>query len=92
MEQSKEFQYNRAKERVAELRSFYGSLLAYAIVIPLLAWINYQTVSFAWVLFPALGWGFGLVAHWARINGYHPVFGKDWEERKIKEYMQDPRL
>lgn len=81
--------YQQAKEKVEAIKDFYRNLFAYSIVIPVLAFINYKTTSFAWFLFPALGWGFGLVMHGLGAYGYNPFFGKDWEERKIKEYMQN---
>ncbi|MGB3144018.1 MAG: 2TM domain-containing protein [Maribacter sp.] len=83
------YNYEKAKEKVAAIKSFYGNLLAYCIVIPVLAYINYRTTSFPWALFPALGWGFGLLMNGLCAFGYNPIFGKDWEERKIKEYMQN---
>ncbi|TMU56979.1 2TM domain-containing protein [Flagellimonas algicola] len=87
MENYRDFKYERAKERVKELKGFYSSLISYCIVIPILAYVNYQTTSFPWVLFPAIGWGIGLIAQWMNATGHHPILGKNWEERKIKEYM-----
>jgi hypothetical protein len=81
--------YEKARERVEAIKGFYGNLTAYCIVIPLLAFINYRTTSFAWVIFPALGWGFGLLGHGLKAYGYNPLFGKNWEERKIRQYMED---
>jgi hypothetical protein len=81
--------YLKAKEKVEAIKGFYRNLFAYSIVISVLAYINYHTTSFAWFLFPALGWGFGLVMHGLGAYGYNPLFGKDWEERKIKEFMQN---
>lgn len=81
--------YQKAKEKVEAIKGFYGNLLAYCIVIPILGYINYRTTSFPWAVFPALGWGFGLLMHGLGVYGYNPLFGKDWEERKIREYMQD---
>ena len=81
--------YEKAKERVEAIKGFYGNLTSYLIVIPILAYINYRTTSFAWVIFPALGWGFGLLGHGLQAFGYNPIFGRSWEERKIKEYMED---
>lgn len=81
--------YEKAKERVEAIKGFYGNLTAYCIVIPILAYINYKTTSFTWVLFPALGWGIGVLGHGLRAYGYNPLFGKSWEERKIKQYMED---
>lgn len=82
--------YQKAKEKVAAIKGFYGHLLAYCVVIPLLAYINYRTTDFPWAIFPALGWGFGLLMNGLCAYGYNPIFGKDWEERKIKEFMQNP--
>lgn len=84
-----EKRYQKAKERVEAIKSFYGNLVSYCIVIPILVYINYRTTSFPWVIFPALGWGFGVIAHGMEAFGYNPIFGKSWEERKMKEYMED---
>lgn len=87
MENLNEYKYKRAKERVACIKGFYGNALAYAIVIPMLAYLNYVTTSFPWVIFPALGWGVGLLGHSMQAFGYFPFLGKNWEERKIRELM-----
>lgn len=85
----KENKYLRAKEKVEELKKFYSNLTSYLVVIPGLAIINYLTNDFhyAWFLWPALGWGIGLLFHAAKAFGWSPVFNRDWEERKIREYM-----
>ncbi|MEH6704986.1 2TM domain-containing protein [Galbibacter orientalis] len=80
--------YKRAKERVNAIKGFYGNLTAYLIIIPGLAWLNYQTTDFPWIIFPTLGWGFGLLAHGMEAFGYNPLWGKRWEERKIRELME----
>lgn len=80
--------YEKAKERVEAIKGFYGNLVAYCVVIPVLAYINYKTTSFTWVIFPALGWGFGLLGHGLKAYGYNPLFGKNWEEKKIREFME----
>jgi len=87
MENFNEYRYTKAKERVEAIKGFYGNLLSYCIVIPFLVYLNYHTTSFPWAIFPALGWGFGLIGHWMNAYGYNPILGKDWEERKIKEFM-----
>ena len=80
--------YQKAKERVEAIKGFLGNLIAYCIVIPFLAWLNYRTTDFPWVIFPALGWGFGVVTHGMEAYGYNPLWGKSWEEKKIKEFME----
>lgn len=85
--ETQEIRYRLAKERVDRIKGFYGNLLAYCLVIPALAFLNYRTTSFAWVLFPAIGWGFGLLMHGLDAYGLNPILGKNWEARKIRELM-----
>lgn len=84
--------YKKAKARVEKIKGFYGNLLAYCIVIPFLAILNYNTTDFPWVVFPILGWGFGVTAHGMEAFGYNPLLGKKWEERRIRKYMDDDRF
>ncbi|MGB3150345.1 MAG: 2TM domain-containing protein [Maribacter sp.] len=79
--------YQKAKERVEAVKGFYGNLIAYCIVIPCLAVLNYKTTSFPWIIFPLLGWGFGLLTHGMEAFGYNPLWGKRWEEKKLRELM-----
>ncbi|MDH7447091.1 2TM domain-containing protein [Aquimarina sp. 2201CG14-23] len=87
----KDLKYKRAKERVKKMKEFYGSLVAYCIVIPFLIFINYRTTGFnlPWVIFPIAGWGLGLIFHYAEAFDHHPIFGKDWEKKKIRKYMDE---
>ncbi|WP_188049786.1 histidine kinase [Flavobacterium sp. GP15] len=81
----KENSYFRAKKRVEELKGFYGNLLSYCFVIPILIFINLTySPHFQWFWFSAAGWGFGLIMHALKVFGY----STNWEERKIKEIMQ----
>ena len=76
--------YQRAKDKVEQLKGFYGNLISYCIVIPVLIIINLQSSNnFQWFWFPMLGWGMGLTFHALETFGY----GKSWEERKINELM-----
>lgn len=75
--------YLSAKERVEKLKGFYGNLISYCCVIPILVFINLSTAGFHWFWFPMLGWGTGLAFHAFDTYGY----GKSWEERKIQEIL-----
>ncbi|PCJ96553.1 MAG: histidine kinase [Flavobacteriaceae bacterium] len=76
--------YIRAKKRVDDLKEFYGSLLAYSIVIPFLIFINYTTYwGHQWFWYPMFGWGLGILIQAYKTFGH----GFNWEERKIREYM-----
>lgn len=83
----------RAKERVADLKKFYSGLLSYAVVISVLAAINYyfDEWRYPWFLWAAFGWGIGIVFNAVKLFGRNPFLSKDWEERKIKEFMDKER-
>lgn len=77
--------YLKAKERVKEMKDFYGNLISYCVVMPFIIFINYYTYwEFKWFWFPLFGWGLGVVIHGFTVFGY----GTSWEERKIREIME----
>jgi hypothetical protein len=77
--------YFKAKQRVKEIKEFYGNLISYCVVIPGLVLVNYYTYwDFQWFWFPMAGWGLGLAIHGFSVFGY----GANWEERKIQEFME----
>jgi sensor histidine kinase YesM len=76
--------YFRAKKRVEQLKGFYGNLISYCCVIPILIYVNLTySPQFHWFWFSAAGWGFGLLMHAFQTFGY----GANWEERKIQEIL-----
>ncbi|MGV6846666.1 MAG: 2TM domain-containing protein [Lutibacter sp.] len=82
--------YIRAVEQVEEIKAFYSGMVAYLIVIPFLIFINLKYVpQFHWFWFPMLGWGIGMVFQGFKAFSYNRILGKRWEERKIKEFMQN---
>ena len=93
IEEIKDLKYKRATARVKKMKEFYGSLIAYCIVIPFLIFINYRTTGFdiPWVIFPMTGWGLGLIFHYGEAYDRHPFFGKDWEQKKIQKYMNEAK-
>ena len=84
--------YQRAKKRVEELKGFYGHLTAYIIVNVFLFVIYLLTTpgGFPWFLFVTFFWGIGLVSHALTVSR-RGLFSKEWEERKIKEYMENEK-
>lgn len=40
-----------------------------------------------WFLYPLGGWGIGLATHGLFTFGFYGI-GAEWEERKIKQYME----
>lgn len=83
-------QFERAKKRVGEIKGFYGHLTAYVAVNIFFLVINLLTSpEHLWFFWPMLGWGIGVTMHGLRVFNYMPFFGKEWEERKLKEFMDE---
>lgn len=80
--------YIRAQARLKELKKFYASLGSYILVTLFLLAVNYLTDwDHKWFLWVVLGWGLGIALHAFKVFGFFGIFGRDWEERKIKELM-----
>ena len=96
----KEQQYLKAKKRVKDIKGFYSHLSVYVIVNIFISGIivygltrdeynfNGAIVHFGvystWVF-----WGIGLFFHWLGVFGFKNILGKSWEEKKIKELMDE---
>jgi hypothetical protein len=81
--------YERAKKHVEEIKGFYSHLFAYVSVNVALFAINMLTSrEQLWFYWPLVFWGIGLVAHAITVFGSGRFFGHDWEQRKIREYME----
>jgi len=91
----KEEAYLRAKKKVDSIIGFYWHLASYLVVnifLILLIGINsnqgfsgfepYATAAF---------WGIGLFFHFIGVFGPDIFFSKDWEKRKIEEYINKER-
>lgn len=90
LQNTNEFRRNQAKEKVEKLKGFYTHFTIYLIFIPVFIGLNiFGGSNFPWAIFPILGWGFGIVGHASETFGWNPFFGRNWEERKIKEFMND---
>ena len=84
--------YEQAKKRVRQIEGFYVHLAVYVLVNAFLLVINLvASPNSLWFYWPLLGWGIGIVAHAASVFGSGRVWGRDWEERKIKELMDKGR-
>jgi len=88
-----EQKYIKAKKKVKAIKGFYVHLSVYLIVNAFLIlsrtfsgggfedlweWQTYNTAIF---------WGIGVLFHAFNVFGMGFLLGKDWEDRKIKEYM-----
>ncbi|MDK2889699.1 MAG: hypothetical protein PWR21_331 [Methanoculleus sp.] len=81
--------YAHAKRQVEELRGFYMHLAVYIAVNLLLFAINMVTSPGAlWFYWVTIFWGIGVVFHALGVFAGSRVFGREWEERKIREIME----
>ena len=95
----KGIKYIRAKKRVEKIKGFYVHLIVNVIVNIFLSGIiifglmndgdsfeevlqNFGVYS-TWVF-----WGIGVFFHWLGVFGFN-IVGKDWENRKLKEIMEE---
>ncbi|HET6568312.1 MAG TPA: 2TM domain-containing protein [Rhodothermales bacterium] len=77
-----------ARKRVREFRDFYVHLATYVVVNLFLIALNLITSpEYLWALFPLLGWGIGLGSHAVSVFGLFGIWNKEWEERKVREYV-----
>lgn len=84
--------YAMAYKRVKRIKGFYVHFLVFILVnlfiigrryyergdVIFSDWDTYSTLIF---------WGIGIVAHASSVFGRDLFFGENWEERKIKEFM-----
>ena len=82
--------YVRAIEKVEKLKEFYQNAMSYCLVIPFLIFINVTfSPQFQWFWFPMIGWGVGLLFHGLDVYNYNPFLGRNWENKKINELMNE---
>lgn len=91
MENFEQEKFTRAKKRVEEIKSFYIHVMVYLVInafILISIYINADTF-WTWPHFVTLfGWGIGLAFHAAKVFGFNPLFGKNWEERQIQKFIE----
>jgi hypothetical protein len=81
--------YKEARNRARRLRGFYVHALVFVLVNLGFFAVNFLTTPGKWWFgWPTLGWGIGLMAHGLSVAAVPGLFGADWEERKIREYLE----
>lgn len=77
-----------ALAHVRKVKSFYVHLTQYLIVIPILAVVNLTSYPYyLWFVWPALGWGLGLLAHGATVFNVVPFLDGAWERRQVEKFL-----
>lgn len=73
---------------VRDIKGFYSHLIKYAVVIFCLLVINIiKSPNYYWVIWPALGWGVGVLCHGLNVFEVFNIFGPDWEKRQVEKRL-----
>ena len=89
---NEEDRYYQAKKRVEAIKGFYGNLTSYIVLNIFFLILNLATSpNELWFYWPLLGWGIGVLFHGMKVFNYSPFFGKDWEERKLNQYLVEEK-
>lgn len=73
---------------VRDIKGFYNHLIKYSIVIFFLLIINiFNSPDYYWVIWPALGWGIGVLFHGLNVFEVFNFFSPDWEKRQIEKRL-----
>lgn len=78
-----------AMEYVRDIKSFYVHAIQYVVIMLGLLVLNlWVSPGFLWVVFPAIGWGIGVLAHGLSVFEVVNFFGADWEKRQIARRLR----
>jgi hypothetical protein len=84
----------RAKKKVKQIQIFYLHLVGYLVVVSLILYNFYimddgpYKKAVTWVNTSTLvGWTIFIIIHWWRTFKGRFLFKKEWEDRKIEEYL-----
>lgn len=92
-----QIQYENALKRVKRVKGFYTHLLVYIVINFMIVIVNIQNLKSGESyfklenFFTAFFWGIGLLSHFLSVFGPDLFLGKNWEERKIKELMEQEK-
>jgi hypothetical protein len=89
--------YNMAYKKVKKIKRFYTHLLVYIVINIMIFISNVQHLDQGESYFQfrnfttAFFWGIGLLAH--AFSTFMPnfIFGQSWEDRKMKEFMENDK-
>lgn len=84
-----EERYLRAKSKLDKIKGFHSHLVAYVIInIFLIGFFYWAQGRLTFASFStAFFWGIGLMIHGVCVYGKTILFGSNWEQRKIQEFM-----
>ena len=89
-----EIKNQEALNRVKKIKGFYTHAIVYVFVNIMIVFLNVKNLDPGESYFQfknfmtAFFWGIGLVAHGLSVFVPNWIMGQNWEERKIKEFME----
>ncbi|MFY0631290.1 MAG: 2TM domain-containing protein [Flavobacteriaceae bacterium] len=88
---TKEQLYLKAQKKVKEIKGFYAHLFVMIIIIPVIIYVNLEfTPEYHWFWYAVIGNLVGFLFHWFGVFGFDKFgLGKNWEEKKIRELMEN---
>ncbi|XLS28000.1 2TM domain-containing protein [Flavobacteriaceae bacterium M23B6Z8] len=96
--ETNKYSYEKARERVKKIKGYYVHIAIFIVInsfILVNAYIRstYVEESFwQWSTFTTLIiWGIGLGFHTYGVFGQQLLFSKEWEERKLKQFMEEDK-
>ena len=80
-----------AMRQIQRIKAFYLHVIRYVLVMLVLAAINLIAAPHKlWFIWPAMGWGAGLLGHALSTFELLPFFGAEWEKREIEKRLGRP--
>lgn len=77
-----------AIKHVKDIKDFYSHAINYVCIISILVIINLvNTPNHLWVIWPALGWGIGIIIHGFSVFEFVNFFGPEWEKKQIEKRL-----
>jgi hypothetical protein len=84
-------EYQKARDRVQEVKGFYAHVAMYLLTNVALAVLNLATLAkndgIVWFVWPLIGWGIALAVHALSVFGIGRFLGRDWEQRQIQKEL-----
>lgn len=84
-----EKRYKAARRRIKKLKDFYSHVLVYVAFNLMLFFIDMfdGNGTLDWFFWPLLGWGSAVLIHAFDVYILDGVWGVQWEERKMQEFL-----
>jgi hypothetical protein len=84
-------EYQKARDRVQEVKGFYAHAAMYLVANVALAVLNLVTLrkndGIIWFIWPLIGWGIALAVHAISVYGIGQFLGRDWEQHQIQQEL-----